>query len=1486
MGAIWVIFIVFSSLLAGGNAWSQSSLAISYSILSMSCGTSQNLSASGGCPPYNWTLSGGGTLTPSGDGNSSATYTAPTSNANCANNPVIILTDYCGNTACIKLAVNCYTGGNAFEYWTTKPYHCCCYRIQNPNCAGMVYNRYYSGYRQQIWNCNGTETVNHFWGTETCGPCPYPPCTNFCACNEVDEPGCWMSNCAGWEGSCDVMIDLRTQAMKAQGCCPLNPETGSPYDEGSLSCQYIESQGKNGGKPPCQNSSGDPVNVATGDNFDEGLDLTISTPGIPLEFRRSYNNQITFNGPLGYGWTHTYNVSLGVVQTSPTARVRIWDSDGRALYFSQAQQTSTEILFGGESGVKDRLKQVISTGQYILRRKQNNLTYIFSSDGKLQTISDPNGNTLALTYTGRLLTQVANNFGKSLLISYNNNHISSITDPSGRSILYQYTNGDLTKVIYPDTNSINYAYTNHNLTDKYDTNNNLIGHWGYDNSHRVITYYSHLEGGVPQERIDLTYQLGSTSVTRSTGATTFTTAVIDSINVVQQSNGCSTCGSVNKSFQYSSRLDLTQVTSIDGANQYTTQYTYDNPPNPWEQVGEVVQRTEALGWPEQRTTSYTYTHRTDDPFLLTQSTETKKSVANPQQNKVIIFTYDNYGNIASRQESGYVFINGVATPKTYTTTYQYNTLGQLTQIDGPRTDVSDITTYQYYPNTSDQGNNQGQLMAIVNALGQSTQFSNYDANGNLGTITDPNGVVTIRMYDERNRIKTITNQSTGAQTQYFYDSHGNQSSIIFPEGNQVSSTYNLASKLIAIQDTLGNKIVYQYDVEGNRIHEEIQDPHGVLKKYLDFTYDAYNDLKRIVNPDSTYTEYTYDGRKNRTASQDPNNNITLYTYDALSRIKQMTQPSSTVTNYGYDTQDNQASITDPKGNTTQYQYDDFGRRMKTISPDTGTTTYVYDEAGNLIQKTDAKGTMVNYTYDVLNRVTFVQFSDPSQNIAYTYDSTSVTYGIGRFTGRTDSSGSYTFYYDAQGNMIKEEKTISNVLYTTQYVYDLENTLTSITYPSGRTVTYTLDQVGRITQVSTTLNGNPKTLASGVSYLPYGGITGLTYGNGLSLSHGYDNQYRTSSIIVGSVMSRTYEYDPNGNITSILDAIEPSANEVFEDAGMYTYQQATNKLTQVTGELNVIYGYDANGNITSANNRNFIYDLSNRLIRVKDNGVTLGEYVYNASNQRIKKIVQGATRIFHYDLAGHLIAETNGAGQALAEYIYIGDQPIVMIRAGELAYYYHNDHLGTPQILTDESQNVSWKAFYTPFGEAVISVETVENPFRFPGQYYDQETGLHYNYHRYYDPMIGRFVTPDPIGLRGGINLFVWVQNNPINKIDPNGLEVQICARQSWPEIIGGKDSKFYVVPHCYVVVNGVSYSWHTESTGGITHDEDPSKNSCSTMKCCPEKQAEFDQCVKQAAEADIGHEGNMFFPAIHDCCTWSNGIIGKCWNKICACCKK
>jgi RHS repeat-associated protein len=482
-----------------------------------------------------------------------------------------------------------------------------------------------------------------------------------------------------------------------------------------------------------------------------------------------------------------------------------------------------------------------------------------------------------------------------------------------------------------------------------------------------------------------------------------------------------------------------------------------------------------------------------------------------------------------------------------------------------------------------------------------------------------------------------------------------------------------------------------------------------------------------------------------------------------------------------------------------------------------------------------------------------------------YGHTRVSNGIGRLTGRVDSSGSYASRYDAHGNLVREDKTINSILYTTQYAYNEDNNLTSITYPSGRTVTYTLDAAGKITQVDTTLNGNPKTLASSITYLPYGGITGLTFGNAISLTHGYDNQYRTSSIVVGSILDRTYNYDANGNITYIDDG-ESAGNEALETAGLYTYDQGTNLLADMWREVPVVYDYDEDGNTISANNRTFTYDLSNRLITVQEGSTTLGQYVYNALNQRIKKILPAETTIFHYDLQGHLIAETTDAGITLAEYFYLGDQPLAMIRPSEALYYYHNDHLGTPQILTNDSATVSWKAAYTPFGEAEISVQAVENPFRLPGQYYDQETGLHYNWNRYYDPKTGRYFAPDPVGLQGGINLFGYATNNPIRFVDTSGeivlppgigISIQKCyeiarkiRREGSRKYPWTPDDRYNHMRHCWASCtlaqeggNACSFiaGWYQELSG-VYDPADVEANakgrSCASSgdcaKCCHE----------------------------------------------------
>lgn len=131
--------------------------------------------------------------------------------------------------------------------------------------------------------------------------------------------------------------------------------------------------------------------------------------------------------------------------------------------------------------------------------------------------------------------------------------------------------------------------------------------------------------------------------------------------------------------------------------------------------------------------------------------------------------------------------------------------------------------------------------------------------------------------------------------------------------------------------------------------------------------------------------------------------------------------------------------------------------------------------------------------------------------------------------------------------------------------------------------------------------------------------------------------------------------------------------------------------------------------------------------------------------------------------------------------------------------YHNDHLGTSQKMTDSSGTVVWSADYKPFGEATIAVSTIMNNLRFPGQYYDTETGLNYNYYRDYNPVLGRYISKDPIGFRGGINLYAYTRNNPVNRIDPLGLAEEFPTEPGVPF----SPSKNTPSPSVYISYGGV-----------------------------------------------------------------------------------
>ncbi|MFB3884292.1 MAG: hypothetical protein ACE144_03625 [Thermodesulfobacteriota bacterium] len=168
------------------------------------------------------------------------------------------------------------------------------------------------------------------------------------------------------------------------------------------------------------------------------------------------------------------------------------------------------------------------------------------------------------------------------------------------------------------------------------------------------------------------------------------------------------------------------------------------------------------------------------------------------------------------------------------------------------------------------------------------------------------------------------------------------------------------------------------------------------------------------------------------------------------------------------------------------------------------------------------------------------------------------------------------------------------------------------------------------------------------------------------------------------MDLSYGYDPNGNVISIVDGLNPPAGPALQPLETYTYGPGTNRLTEISGTPPTTFEYDngypdRNGNITSEtispNGLTYVYDASNQLKQVLYNSNEIAAYTYNGAGRRIKKVAGGVTTIFHYDLNGHLIAETNQNETMLAEYVYLGDQLLAMIKPGENVYYFHNDHLG-------------------------------------------------------------------------------------------------------------------------------------------------------------------------------------------------------------------
>ncbi|RSZ55207.1 RHS repeat protein [Massilia atriviolacea] len=716
----------------------------------------------------------------------------------------------------------------------------------------------------------------------------------------------------------------------------------------------------------------------------------------------------------------------------------------------------------------------------------------------------------------------------------------------------------------------------------------------------------------------------------------------------------------------------------------------------------------------------------------------------------------------------------------------------------------------------------GNMAEMVDAAGARTVVA-YNALDLKTAITDALGHLWRREYDQRGNLVAATDP-LGHVTRYAYDSAGQVSTITDARGGVKHLEWDGGGNLLAASDCSGQVTRFSYDVMGRPLSRT--DAAGQITRYR---WNLAGQLDRIEEPDGGVHQYQWSAGDKLLAYQDPLGQLTRYRYDAHGEPLERRDANGHAMLYAYDGVGRLTSLTNENGETTRFVYDLADQLSDEIGIDGRHQRYCYNGAGELTHMIESGGSELGpgkvtcFERDAMGRLVRKHtVGDAASEAAFAYDA------LGRMTAADNAAARIAFAYDPLGQVLGETQILGGgKARALAHAYDAMGNRTETRLPDGRTLNWLFYGSGHLHQINIEQGGQHQVIADIERDAVHREVS-RTQG-ALQTRFDYDPmgrlvRHRTSRAgarlkAVGAeavVVERNYRYDLAGNLTRKLDNLRGEQLNRYDalgrivgssgrDSEEFAFDPAGNLLPHAQGQgqgmvagnrlrvhQDLRYTYDVHGNILTRKkgaheHADFAWDADHRLQQatVSRHGVTqITRYEYDALGRRTcKGDLFGRTE---YLWDGNLMIESR-RGHEGALFVFEPDSyiPLATIQK-ERTYWYQCDQNGVPQELTGADGELAWMADYKVWGETrflktgtgtlshaaqatLAPAPGLQQPFRFQGQQFDDETGLHYNRFRYYDPGIGRFVSQDPVGFVGGDHVYLYA-HNPSGWNDPLGLQ--------------------------------------------------------------------------------------------------------------------